>query len=83
MRENKRDLLYDKISELERKKEVYLELEDKAAVRRIEKQIEKAEMEIKLLNLSKLEKELKVYKKVVSNYPGLECEIKQKLLEIK
>lgn len=83
MRQIKSDEFYTKIDELEKKKMAYLEVDDRAGARRIQKQIDKVELEIRLFNLYKIEKELQVYKKIVSNYPELLCEIKKQLLEQK
>lgn len=75
--------LEEKIYELERKKIGYLEADDKAGARRIQKQIDKIELEIELLDLGKIKKELKIYKEVVRNYPSVSLEISKKLAEIK
>lgn len=75
--------LEEKIHELERKKIAYLEVDDKAGARRVQKQIDKIELEKELLDLSKIKKELKIYKEVVRNYPSVSLEISKKLAEIK
>lgn len=75
--------LNDKINELEKKKIEYLEVDDKAGVRRIEKQIEKIELEKELSDLNKIKEELNVYKKIVRNYPGILCEINRELTKMK
>lgn len=75
--------LEEKIYELENKKIVYLEVDDKAGARRIQKQIDKIELEKELLNLDKIKNELKVYKEVVRNYPSVSLEIDRKLKELK
>ena len=74
--------LYNKIEELEKKKIAYLEINKKADVRRIQKQIERLEIEIELCSLNKIKKELNVYKKVVRNYPGVLCEVNRELLKL-
>jgi len=73
--------LEEKIYELERKKMAYLEVDDKAGARRIQKQIDKIELEKEVLNLNKIKKELKIYKDVVRNYPSVSLEIDRKLAE--
>ena len=84
--ENKRhkeklDILYDKIEELQKTRMEYLEIDKNAAARRIEKQIEKVELEIKLLGFNKLKQERDIYKKIVKDYPALQNEINGKLIE--
>lgn len=76
------DPLEEKLYELERKKIAYLEVEDKAGAGRIEKQIEKIKLEKELSSLTKIKNELKVYKKVVQNYPSVLCEIKRELSRV-
>ena len=83
MRDKKIDELYDKIEMLESKKMAYLEIDNKAGARRIAKQIEQIELQINIFNYNKIKQELAIYKKVVSNYPGLQLEIKNKLIEEK
>ena len=83
MQNKKIDELYDKIEMLERKKMEYLELDNKAGARRIAKKIEQIELQIDIYNYNKIKQELETYKKVVSNYPGLKLEIKNKLIEEK
>ena len=83
MQNKKIDELYDKIEMLERKKMEYLEIDDKAGARRISKQIEQIELQITVSDYNKIKQELKIYKKAVSNYPGLQLEIKNKLIEQK
>ena len=83
MRDKKIDELYDKIEMLESKKMAYLEVDNKAGARRIAKQIEQIELQINISNYNKIKQELAIYKKVVSNYPGLQLEIKNKLIEEK
>lgn len=83
MQNKKIDELYDKIEMLERKKMEYLEVDDKAGARRISKQIEQTELQITVSDYNKIKQELKIYKKAVSNYPGLQLEIKNKLIEQK
>ena len=68
---------------LESKKMAYLEVNDKAGARRIARQIEQIELQIDIYNYKKIKQELDIYKKVVRNYPGLQLEIKNKLLEHK
>lgn len=75
--------LEEKIYELEKKKIAYLEVDDKAGARRIQKQIDKIELEEELLNLDKIKNELKIYKEVVRNYPSVSLEIDRKLKELK
>lgn len=83
MQNKKIDELYDKLELLENKKVVYLEVNDKASVRRISKQIEQVELQIEISNHNKIKQELAIYKKIVSNYPSLQLEIKNKLIEQK
>lgn len=75
--------LEEKIYELEKKKIAYLEVDDKAGARRVQKQIDKIELEKELLDLGKIKKELKIYKEVVRNYPSVSLEISKKLTETK
>lgn len=75
--------LEEKIYELEKKKIAYLEVDDKAGARRIQKQIDKIELEEELSNLDKIKKELKIYKEVIRNYPSVSLEINKKLKELK
>ena len=83
MRNKKIDELYDKIEILESEKMAYLEVDNKAGARRIAKQIEQIELQIDIYNYNKIKQELEIYKKVVSNYPILKLEIKNKLIEEK
>ena len=83
MQNKKIDELYDKIEILESEKMAYLEIDNKAGARRIAKQIEQIELQINISNHNKIKQELAIYKKVVSNYPGLQLEIKNKLIEEK
>lgn len=83
MQNNKKDELYEKLEMLESKKMAYLEVNDKAGARRIARQIEQIELQIDIYNYKKIKQELDIYKKVVRNYPGLQLEIKNKLLEQK
>ena len=73
--------LEGKINELEKKKIAYLEIDDKAGARRIQKQIDQIELEKELLNLDKIKKELRIYKEVVRDYPSVLLEINKKLAE--
>ena len=75
--------LEEKIYELEKKKIAYLEVDDKAGARRVQKQIDKIELEKELLNLDKIKNELKIYKEVVRSYPSVSLEIDRKLKELK
>lgn len=81
MQNKKIDELYNKIEMLESKKMAYLEVDNKASARRILKQIEQIELQISISNYNKMKQELLIYKKVVSNYPRLQLEIKNKLIE--
>ena len=83
MQNNKKCELYEKLEMLESKKMAYLEVNDKAGARRIARQIEQIELQIDIYNYKKIKQELDIYKKVVRNYPGLQLEIKNKLLEQK
>lgn len=83
MQNNKKDELYEKLEMLESNKMAYLEVNDKAGARRIARQIEQIELQIDIYNYKKIKQELDIYKKVVRNYPGLQLEIKNKLLEQK
>lgn len=83
MPNNKKDELYEKLEMLESKKMAYLEVNNKAGARRIARQIEQIELQIDIYNYKKIKQELDIYKKVVRNYPGLQLEIKNKLLEQK
>lgn len=79
MQEKTIDELYNKISELEQKKIAYLEVDNNSYANRIQKQINKIETEIELLNLNEIKKELSIYKKVVEKYPGIQCEVQKAL----
>lgn len=81
MQNNKTHKLYEKIEMLESKKMAYLEVNNKASARRIEKQIEQIELEIQVSEYNKIKQELSIYKEVINNYPRLKLEIKKKLLE--
>lgn len=81
MQDKKIDELYDKIEMLESKKMAYLEVDNKASARRIAKQIEQIELQINISDYNKIKQELVIYKKAVSNYPRLQLEIKNKLIE--
>lgn len=81
MQNNKIHKLYEKIEMLESKKMAYLEVNNKASARRIEKQIEQIELEIQVSEYNKIKQELSIYKEVINNYPRLKLEIKKKLLE--
>ena len=83
MQNKKINELYDKIELLEKKKMGYLEMDNKAGARRIANQIEQIELQINMSNYNKIKQELAIYKKVVSNYPGLQLEIRNKLIEQK
>lgn len=83
MQNEKTDELYNKLEMLESKKMAYLEVDDKSGARRIAKQIEQVELQIEISNYNKIKQELAIYKKAVSNYPGLQLEIKNKLIEQK
>ena len=83
MQNKKIDELYDKIEILESEKMAYLEVDNKAGARRIAKKIEQIELQIDIYNYNKIKQELEIYKKVVSNYHGLQLEIKNKLIEEK
>ena len=83
MRDKKIDELYDKIEMLESKKMAYLEINNKAGARRIAKQIEQIELQINISNYNKIKQELAIYKRVLSDYPSLQLEIKNKLIEEK
>lgn len=83
MQNNKKEELYEKLEMLESKKMAYLEVNDKAGARRIARQIEQIELQIDIYNYKKIKQELDIYKKVVRNYPVLQLEIKNKLLEQK
>ena len=54
MQEKTIDELYNKISELEQKKIAYLEVDNNSYANRIQKQINKIETEIELLNLNEI-----------------------------
>lgn len=81
MQNNKIHKLYEKIEMLESKKMAYLEVNNNASARRIEKQIEQIELEIQISEYNKIKQELSIYKEVINNYPSLKLEIKKKLLE--
>lgn len=83
MKDKDIDKLYDKMEMLENKKMAYLEVDDKASARRIAKQIEQVELQINISNYNKIKQELAIYKKAISNYPSLQLEIKNKLIEQK
>lgn len=71
----------NKIQQLERDKTGYLEINDKAGVRRKEKQIEELERQLKLFDIEKIKKELEIYKEVVKDYPEITNRIKIKKQE--
>ena len=75
--------LYEKIEKLERTRMGYLEIDDKAGARRIEKQIENLEQEIEFSKFEKVKQELEVYKSIVKKFPEIHNQIKDKLLELK
>lgn len=79
MKENSIEEKRNKIENLERERIAYLEVDDKVGARRKQKQIEKLELELELFELAKIKNELKVYKKVVSKYPGVKMQIKELL----
>lgn len=71
----------NKIEQLERDKVAYLEVDDKAAARRKEKQIQQLEQQLKLFDLDKIKRELKIYKEVIRNYPEIANKIRIRLQE--
>lgn len=76
-----KDEIENKIEQLEREVINYLEIDDKAGARRIKKKIEGLEMQLQLLDLNKIKRELKAYKEVLREYPALERVVKQRMLE--
>ena len=56
MKNKKLDELYEKIEQLEKNRIAYLEVDKNADARRVQRQIEKVELEIRLFNLEKTEK---------------------------
>lgn len=78
-----KDEIYSKIEILEKKKMSYLEVDNKANARRIAKQIKDLELQAELLKFNELRRELSIYKKVVSKYPGMLSEINKLLIEQK
>lgn len=72
-----KDEIENKIEQLEKEVINYLEVDDKAGARRIKKKIEKLEMQLQLLDLNKIKRELKAYKEVLRNYPELQKEVKR------
>lgn len=76
------DKLYEKLEMLENKRIAYLEIDRNSDANRIKRQIEKIELEIRVEKLEQIEKELKVYRRVVLNYPSLLVEVKRELKNI-
>lgn len=81
MADKKLDFLYEKLEELEKTRMNYLEADKNESARRIKRKIDNVEQEIRLYQLDKIEKELSVYRKIVSNYPSLHNQIKKELIE--
>lgn len=79
MKKSKVDELYDKIEELEKKRMTYLEIDRNSDANRINRQIKKVELEIRVEKLKEIESELKVYKKVAFKYPSMLAEVKREL----
>ena len=77
----KKDEIYEKIDELEKKRMAYLEVDNKASANRIRKQIEKLETQLEILELNKIKKELNAYKTVIRDYPALQNKVKEMLEE--
>lgn len=65
--------IQEKISKLEFEKMGYLEVNDKAGVRRKEKRIQELEDKLELLKLKEIKEDLELYKKFV-NKRGLKAE---------
>lgn len=78
---SKVDELYEEIEKLEKERMDYLEADDKAGARRIQKKIEKTELQMELLNLERIKKELKAYKEVCRQYPEIQTIVINKLKE--
>ena len=76
---NKVDELYDKIEKLEKKRIAYLEIDRNSDANRINRQIKKVELEIRVEKLEEIERELKVYKKIALKYPSMLAEVKREL----
>lgn len=65
----------NKIEQLERDRIGYLEVDNKVAARRKQKQIEELEMQLKLLDFKDIEQDLELYKKFIRKR-NLESEFK-------
>lgn len=79
MKNSKVNELYNKIEELEKKRMAYLEIDRNSDANRINRQIKKVELEIRVENLKEIESELKVYKRVALKYPSMLAEVKREL----
>jgi len=79
--EPEKEQLYKQIDALEYERNGYLEANDKAGARRKAKKIEELELQIELLDLKKIKKELSAYKEICRNYPEIQERVKEKLNE--
>ena len=79
--EEKRAKLYERIEVLKKRRWGYLENDDKKNARRVQKQIEDTELKIEVMKMEQIEKELKVYREIVNNYPNVRLQVENKLLE--
>lgn len=76
-----KEQMYKTIEALECERMNYLEVNNKAGARRKEKKIEEIELQIELLSLNNIKKELKAYKKVCNDYPEIIARVKQVIEE--
>lgn len=79
--EEKRAKLYERIEVLKKRRWGYLENDDTKNARRVQKQIEDTELKIEVMKMEQIEKELKVYRKIVNNYPNVRLQVENKLAE--
>ena len=79
--EEKRAELYERIEVLKKRRWGYLENDDKKNARRVQKQIGDTELKIEVMKMEQIEKELKVYREIVNNYPNVRLQVENKLLE--
>ena len=73
--------VHDFVYDADKERMDYLEADDKAGARRIQKKIEKTELQMELLNLERIKKELKAYKEVCRQYPEIQTIVINKLKE--
>ena len=78
---DKKAELYERIEVLKKRRWGYLESDDNKNARRVQKQIEDTELKIEVMKMEQIEKELKVYRKIVNKYPNIRLEVENKLSE--